>query len=212
MINIKVDTRAVERALASASSQIPYAIASTVNVVASGLREAENAGITAAFKNPRPFTRSSVVYDKATKGNPTAVVRVKDAQAKYLNPYEVGGVHELPGAGLLIPVDARTDQYGQLPKGAIARLFAQPGNFVKTIHGISGLWQAKPPTEAAKRKAAKRGVVTPRPKLKLLLKFGVNKPVTERIDFQKRAESFVAMRLASAMSEAIARTLSTMRK
>ncbi len=212
MINIKIDTREVEKALAGASRQIPYAIASTVNVIAAGLREAENAGITAAFKNPRPFTRNSVVYDRATKGDPTAVVRVKDVQAKYLTPYEVGGVHALPGAGLLIPVDARVDRYGQLPKGSIARMFAQPGNFVKTIHGVSALWQAKPPTETAKRAAAKKGVRTPRPKLKLLLEFGVNKPVTEHIDFQKRAASFVAQRLAPAMSEAIARTLATMRK
>jgi hypothetical protein len=208
---ITVDTSAVEKAFAQAERQIPQAIASTLNNVAFGLRSVENTGIAAAFKNPRPFTRNATVFDKATKGNLSATVRVKDAQAKYLSPYEVGGLHNLPGQALLIPVDARTDQYGQLSKGSAARLFAAPGSFVKTINGISALWQAKPPTEAAKRKAAKKGVHTPRTKLKLLLEFGKNKPVTGHIDFQKRAQTYVSQNLQPAMEAAIARTLETMR-
>jgi hypothetical protein len=211
-ISIKVDTSEVEKALAEAERQIPFAIAATLNNIAFGLRTVENAGISATFKHPRPFTQSASAVDKASKGNLTATVRVKDAQTRYLAPYEFGGLHNLPGQALLIPVDAKVDQYGQLPKGSVAKLFSSPGAFTKTIDGVSALWQAKPPTEAAKRKAAKKGVRTPRPKLKLLLEFGKNRPVQEHLNFEKRAESYVAQRLAPAMAEAISRTLATMKK
>jgi hypothetical protein len=205
-ITIKVDVSEVQRAFAQAQKQIPFAVATAVNNVAFSLMAAERAGIAATFRNPRPFTARSVFVDRATKSNPVATVRVGDLQAKYLSPFETGGVHNLPGANLTIatPVNAKPDGYGQFRKGQIARIAAMPNVFFGTVHGISGFWQRPGPVSAHKKR---KGVRENPRKLKLLIAFDPNRPVNKHIDFEKRAIALVERALPSAISAAISKTL-----
>ena len=215
MVTISANTAPLHRALIGAKKQIPFATATAVNDLAFQVMRAENAAITSLFDHPRPFTqRATQVEQRAKKSHLQAVVSLRPAQAKYLTPYETGGEHSLPGKALLVPVDARTDQYGQLPKGAIARMAAMPNVFVGTIHGITGFWQRTAPPKAATGKRAGKGQPAAAPikaGLKLLLRFGTNKPVTKRLNFRARATALVRAKAPAAMKAAAAKALASMR-
>ena len=146
-LNIKVDSRAVERGLNDLMrKQIPFAKAQAINAVAECVRAAEQANLKETFRSPSPFTVNSVAVRKATKSNPVATVFVKPIAAKYLLPFENGGVHQLPGRALLNPKNVRLNRYGQLPRGMVAKLKGMPDVFigaVKTKDGqtVNGIWQ-----------------------------------------------------------------------
>lgn len=214
MITIKVDTSALSRQLGALERQIPFATAACLNDLAFQAMRAENAAMSTVFAHPRPFTQHAAqVERKATKTSPIAIVSLRPAQERYLAPYEFGGLHALPGQALLEPVNARVDAYGQLPKGTVQKLAAMPNVFVATIHGITGFWQRS--GRGTRRdgsygtKGAIRDVGGFRTTLKLLLRFGVNKPVTKHLDFEKRAMDLVHDRGAKAAADAIAKAFRT---
>lgn len=195
-LKIKIDTRAAERQLAGMQRQIPFAKAAAVNDLAFQAMRAENEAMPKVFHRPRPFTQKATqVERKATKANATASVSLRKAQARYLEPYELGGLHVTPGKALLEPVGVKLDQYGQLPKGLVQKLAADPTVFVGTVKGIAGFWRRLKNHH-----------------LKLLIRFGKNKPVTEHLDFRKRAIEVVRRRGPAAMQAAIAKTIATARK
>jgi hypothetical protein len=208
---VKIDTSEFEKALVAAQKQIPYAISVAINDVAFQVQRSENAAMSTVFKNPRAFTQRSAVVDRAAKGSLTAVVRVKDAQAAYLLPYEVGGLHELPGQALLNPKNVPLDAFGQLRKGKFKALASKPGDFIGTVHGVTGLWQRPPAIVkgASRRRKLKAGVQ--RIGLKLLVRFGNALPVTKHLDFVKRATDLVTAQLPQAMEDAVAKALRTMK-
>ena len=196
MITIKVDTSAVSRQLDALEKQIPFAKAAAVNDLAFQAMRAENAAMATVFAHPRPFTQHAAqVERKATKANPSAIVSLRPAQERYLAPYEFGGLHVLPGQALLEPVAARIDQYGQLPKGTAKRLAAMPNVFVGTLHGETGFFQR-----------------LKNHRLKLLIRFGVNRPVTKHLGFVKRATDLVTQRGARAATDAVAKVMRTARR
>ncbi len=203
-----------------ARRQIPMATAMAVNDVAFQVMRAERANIERTFAHPRPFTvRSVLVTQRARKEDPTAIVDVRPEVATYLQPYETGGVHHLPGAALLNPKDISLDQYHQLPQNAMLRLRGRSDVFfgeVDTKNGgqIKGVWQ-KPKVTTNKRGRAKVGRVKRstlyRPdlggKLKLLIRFGNALPVHQHLNYAKRAAATAAAAFPAAVSAAIARAV-----
>lgn len=213
LLSIKVDTRAVTRALQDAQRQIPFATMVAVNDLAFRVREAENAAMTTIFKHPRLFTQRAVLgrdIQRATKANPTAIVSVRPEVAKYLAPYEFGGVHATPGRALLNPKDIRLDQYGQLPRNIMKRLAARPDIFIGSIdtkHGkVAGVWQR---LKAPKRGRGAKG--KPAQHLKLLIRFGEALPVHKQLGFVARGAAVVRAQGAEAMRAAVERALRTAR-
>ncbi len=146
MISVRVDTAAVTRYLTTVQrQQIPFATASALNDVAFTAQASERAAFGAFFKHPRPFTKRSVMVTKATKAQQAATVFIRPEVAKYLAPYEYGGVHVVPGKAQLVPITLRLDQYGQLTKPTLAKLNAmahdpKSGVFFAEIHGVRGYW------------------------------------------------------------------------
>ncbi|GBQ84142.1 hypothetical protein AA13595_1333 [Gluconacetobacter johannae DSM 13595] len=216
-LSIKLDTTAVTRKLAAFRRQISFVVAGAINDLAFQAMRAENAAMSDIFAHPRPFThRSAQVEKRATKADLTAVVSLRDAQAKYLTPYETGGPHETPGKALLVPADVRLDQYGQLPKGAIKRLAARPDVFFGTVRGITGFWLRPPTLDTKGRpKGGRRGAMNSRlhqnTGLTLLLRVGQNKPVTKRLNFRRRAIDIVERKGADAIRGALQKALATAR-
>ncbi len=102
----------------------------------------------------------------ATRKNaPEARVFVIDKAEEYLVPYEFGGVHQLPGPELFNPKDIDLNQYGQLPRGIMAKPRSCKDIYIgaiKTSHGRpNGVWQRVEISRTGKtlRKRPARGSV-----------------------------------------------------
>lgn len=205
-ISIQLDTSRIQRDLSDMQKQIPYATSVAVNSLAFDAMREENSAMSEIFDNPRPFTTRATQVNKATKLDPTAVVSLRDQQAKYLTPYETGGDHWVgarDGTGdLLVPVDGRTDAYGQIPRGLIKRLLARPDVFAGTVRGIRGIWQR--PTRGSRRNGAPG-------KMKLLYMFRPNKAVDKHLNFEQRATELVQREGPKAIEAAILKTIRSAR-
>lgn len=142
-----VDTREIERFAARlggrAPRQLPFALARGLTAVAREGKEAVDARIPRAFDRPTPFTRRAVGVVAARKQSLAAEIYIKPIQARYLGLQETGGVRRPRSGGraLLLPAGARVNIYGNLPRRAVARLFARPDVFSGRVGGVAGIWQ-----------------------------------------------------------------------
>lgn len=199
--------------------QLPFATAQGVNRTTQRVADAESENIVATLKNPSPFTRKAVGVRRAKKGSPTAVVYMKDITASYLQPYETGGVHKLPGTALLNPKDIGLNQYGQLPRGIMAKLRGRKDIYIgviKTAKGsINGVWQRLDVSRngGVRRKRVARGGVFDQKlgALKLLIRFGDALPVKKRLNWGRRAKQIVDQWIDKDLSAALAAARQTAR-
>lgn len=214
--NIDQITRKLSRA---AYSQVDFAAALALTALAKEVRADESKNFAETFNSPRPFTVNSLGIKAARKDSLHAQVFVKPMTAKYLTPYEAGGVHVLPGRALLNPKNIPLDKYGQLPRSTLARLKARPDIFVgpvKTKNGIvNGVWQrphypknTKSRGTSAKRSAMPRGA-NRTGQLKLLIRFGDAKPVNKQLHYAKRAQALIDRRFNKVFGAAMAKALAT---
>jgi hypothetical protein len=221
-LRVSVSTRRATDLLSNVAKQLPYAVSTMANDLAFQVQRAERAAMPQVFKSPRPFTANSVVVTRATKSSPTATVFIRPEVAKYLQPYETGGMHVLPGAGnaLLNPKDINLDQSGQLPRRMTAQLNARKDVFVGPIttkdgQTINGFWQRLDVTRQgnARRKRRERGTIfsSAHGALKLLIRFGDALPVHKHLDFRSRASTVVAANAGPAFARALAKALATAR-
>jgi hypothetical protein len=166
------------------------------------------------FDNPAPYTQRAFGVRVATKRKPIALVFAKDKQAEYLAPYFGSGRQLLLGKrGLPVPIDIRTNQYDNLPKGTIKRLKGRTDVFfgrVKTKNGriISGIWQRPSAKAGRPAKRVSKGKAAPRTgPLKLLVEWTDGTTVNQRLPFRSRAEQivnkFASVELAKAIAWAI---------
>lgn len=203
-----------------ARKQLPFATTQALNQVGSRLQKAEQGNIRATFKHPTPFTQNSVGVRRATKINLTVTVFVKDIAAKYLEPYETGGLHHLNSRALLNPKDIKLNEYGQLPRAALARLKARPDIFigiVKTKAGpVNGVWQRVTDTSRVTMLGPKmkrlRGLNKgPTARLKLLLRFGDALPVNKPLNYGATSSKVIARHLGRDFEAALAKAIATAR-
>lgn len=219
-VSVTVSTRAASDLLRAVAKQVPFAAAAAANDLARLVREAERIAIPQVFKHPKPFTVNSVFSDRASKARPIATVFIRPEVAKYLRPYETGGLHILPGTGqtLLNPKDVRLDQYGQMSRRATAQLNGRKDVFVGKVttkdgKTINGFWQRLDVTRngKARRRRREQGTIysSEHGALKLLIRFGDALPVRQHLDFRTRAAKVVAANAGPAFARAIAKALAT---
>jgi hypothetical protein len=220
-ISIASNLKQVQKSLgAFANQQLPFATATALTALAKRVKEEEVKNLAATFKNPSPFTLRSVRSTAARKDSPVATVFVMDKAAEYLDPYEAGGVHKLPGRALLNPKDIALNQYGQLPRRTLAALKARSDIFigkVKTKRGIvNGVWQRSAATavvtnkRTGKTRISKKGV-NATGKLKLLIRFGDALPVRQRLNYQARAKQVIDREFNREFGKAMARAIASAR-
>lgn len=193
-----------------ATKQLPFATATALNELAFRAMRVENTAMSSVFKNPRPFTQKATqVERKATKAQLSAVVSIRPNRARYLAPFEFGGLHFTAGRALLLPVSTRLDQYGQLPRNAVKSLAGRSDIFVGTIQTkegpVKGVWRRIP------GKPGKRGQPAQAPRLKLLIRFTDPKEVTQHLDFVLRGRKVIEAEGKAAFEAAIARAIATSR-
>jgi len=219
-INIKADVVRVSKALSEFEHrQLPFAIARTVTELARQTQAAERSAMPRVFDKPTPFTINSVGMTAAKKALPIASVFIKDKAAQYLSPFEFGGRQFLGAKPAdLVPVNAKANAYGNLPRGSIRKLLARPDCFRGKVKGrggelIDGIWQRPTPAAAApvrgRRKVDRLANHTGR--LRLLVAF--HKPVEtrKRLNFGGRAEQLVSREFGGVFDANLRKAVATAR-
>lgn len=128
-LEIKIDTRALERRFANLQREIPRAIAAGLTDGAREVERAVQAEIRDKVDNPRPFTERSTYVSPANPTRPAATVGLKRIQAGYLRPLieggprpekrseqRLGGRYYVPAPG--VPLDV----HGNVPKGTLTAI------------------------------------------------------------------------------------------
>jgi len=223
-ISVRANVKELTKTLSAlAYKQIGFATAQALTALAKEVQADEIQNIATTFKKPRPFTQKSVGVQGARKDTLKASVFVRPIAAKYLEPYEDGGNHVLPGTSkaILNPKDIKLDQYGQLPRGVLDRLKARKDIFigpVKTKSGIvNGVWQRaffRP--KGAERGRSRQGGEVRRGanttgRLKLLIRFGDSLAVNKRLNYRSRAKALIDRRFNAVFGEAMAKALASAR-
>jgi hypothetical protein len=220
-ISVSPDLKALTKSLSTLEKQqLPFAISQALTSVAKLAQAAEKQAMPEVFDRPTPFTINSVAVKGARKSDLEARVFVKDIAAAYLAPYEFGGNHKLIGQGKtwLNPKDkALLNQYGNFSKGALQRLEGRPDIFVGSVktksgQSIGGVWQRPTDVKMIKR-SGKRGValrgVNKTGYLKLLVRFGDERPVKQHLEFGERAFEIVDEHFPREFDKAMAKAIAT---
>jgi hypothetical protein len=174
------------------------------------------------FDRPTPFTRRAIGFQSATKAKLEARVFVRDQQAMYLMRQEQGGLRTpQPGSPINIAVGQRLNQYGNISRGAIAKLRAKPNVFVskgtgKTKHLAPGIYE-RLDVRSKRGLGSKRGrkVTTGRGKqktrLNMLVAFERQAKYQPRFRFTERVSKIARDSVKREIEASIAQAMATMR-
>lgn len=135
-LSLRSNVRDVERDLSDAARrQLPFATSVALNDTAKDIQKNETRRLSKRLDRPTPFTKRAYGVRRATKRRLEARVFVKPIQARYLEKQEDGGLVRPKGRALLVPHKARVNKYGNLPRGAVKRMVANPKVFSGTPKG-----------------------------------------------------------------------------
>jgi hypothetical protein len=144
VIDVKADFAAADRVLSDLGrKQLPFAMAMAINETAMVVKAAEAEEIGTVFDRPTRFTQNGLFVSRASKTRLTATVGVKRVQAGYLELQVTGGTRRPRGQALVVPVSARLNAYGNLPRRALQTMKRKKGAFVsrKGGHLPPGIYQ-----------------------------------------------------------------------
>jgi len=186
-----------------AKKQLQFATAQAINATAEIVKRAQQDNMKKVLDAPTPFTVNSIGIKKATKANLNATVFVKPVAAAYLLPYETGGKNKLNSQALLKPVNAKVNQYGNLPRNLVKRLTAKPNVFVGKVQTkdglVDGVWQ-----RTKKTRGKKAG-------LKLMVKFEDAHEATQHLDYGGVAKRVVGAVFRVELEKAMAKAMASAR-
>jgi hypothetical protein len=220
-ISVKTNVKDITKRLNFiARKQVPFATAQALTAMAKQVQAAEAANLVQKLKSPSPFTRNAVGMTAARKTNLQSQVFIKDKTAKYLNPFEAGGEHVLPGRALLNPKNVKLNAYGQLPRKLLARLKARPDVFIGEVRFkdgrvINGVWQRPPTGERQRGRNGSKGNTWNKVDgkrtggLKLLIRFGDALPVKTRLEYHALARSIVDRDFKKVFAEQLLKALAS---
>jgi len=216
MLEMSVDTRAIERRLNSlAASQLPFAVALGINDVAGQIREAEQSSLARDLDRPAPFTKRGMFVARASKRKLTGVVGFKRIQAGYLEMQATGGKRRAKGKAVVVPVGARLNKYGNMPRGSLKRALAKPDVFSGTVKGVAGVWQRPKRgtrrTKAGGARSGATGTVGKRKGLKLLAIYKASVRYSPRLKFVPRAHTKASQEIGPAIARHLALAVKTAR-
>ena len=128
-MKLSVDVRgmeAVKAHLAGVEKQVAFAASVALNATAKKVVDAMPAKIERAIDRPVPFTKRGVAIlgPGARKDRLEVKVGFRRAQAKYMTYQVEGGLRNPGPAGLKLPSAINLNEFGNIPKGIIAKLVA----------------------------------------------------------------------------------------
>ena len=207
-----VDPRRTIASMERAETNIRFGIARGLTRAAQEASADVKKAIPAKFDRPIAFTQNATAITPAKREDLTAVVFVKRIQAGYLLMEETGGVRTpKPGSPINIPVQQRTNAYGNIPRGAIGRLRAKPDTFVAsgkgdTRHLPPGIYQRLKPKKGQRRKTAAIA-----PGLKLLVAFEKRAEYKPRFGFRVTVLSSARAKAPGLIAASVRQALLTAR-
>ena len=225
MIDIRTNFKQIERRLSAlAYEQLPFATAQTLNGLGRATIKAEQDNEHQVLDRPKPFTTNGIRMIGASKGRQYVTVRMLDATAAYLAPYQFGGKNTLNSKALLKPVQAASalDQFGNLPRNLVKQLKGRSDVFIGTVQTkagpVNGVWQRS--MESGERAmVARRGKLVKTRKalntsghLKLLIKFEDAHDVKQNLDWFGVADRAVLRNFNSLLGRNLARAIASARR
>ncbi|HZU65429.1 MAG TPA: hypothetical protein VFF98_17205 [Novosphingobium sp.] len=222
-INMRADLTGMQRALtALGGTQVPFASALALTRLAQGVAVQEQRAVDQTFDSPTPFTVNSFVVRAARKTNLVSVVAIKPIAASYLRPYIEGGNRSLISRkgvkqGMIVPMGAPVDQYGNLPRNALQRLKRNKDIYIGALASangqrISGVWQWAPLAKGAKLVGKNGQPPKARPGMKLLVRFEDTTQAPKHLPFYERARAYVKANAAREFDLALRKALATARR
>lgn len=196
MISIKVDTAMLTRRLdALAKNEMPFAFAMAINDVLGAISKSEPAALEKELDRPTRFTKSPLYIRRASKRRLSGSAGFKDIQARYLELQATGGTRRKSSKSIAVPVAAKLNKFGNIPRGSLARQIARGTAFKGEVEGVAGIW--KKPGEG------RSGGI----RLLAVLKSATQyKP---RLKFQARAAAAAGSQIAPALRSRLAQGLKT---
>lgn len=127
-MKITVDTRGLQAEIArlrGMQKQVAYAASRALNATAKKVADAMPAELERDLDRPTSFTKRGVrVLRYASGARLEAIVGFMSAQAKYMQRQIDGGARTPGRGGLRLPTAVRVNEFGNIPRGAIAQLLA----------------------------------------------------------------------------------------
>lgn len=210
----KVDISGAMRHLEAAKGQVRFAAALALTTTAKDGQAEVTGAMSTTFDKPTRFTMNAVTIIPARKTSLQAWVIVKDRQAEYLVMQETGGTRQpRPGKPINIPVNIRTNQSGNIPRGAIKRALARPDTFVasgktpETRHLPPGIYKRHEKPKGRTRAGTARKARRP----ELLVDFERQAVYRPRFRFEQRVVRVVANKWQGNFVQALQRALATAR-
>ena len=135
-MSIEISSKDVKKFAASmrriSKKQMPFAGSKALNDTAFDIRGDEITAINKYIDRPIPFTKKGVLVKKATKTKLVAFVKIRPAQARYLQWQVFGGKRLPDNKAIPVPVGQKVNKYGNMSKSAIKNLIKQK----KTFSGV----------------------------------------------------------------------------
>lgn len=121
--------------------QIPFATAKALTRTAQAVQRAMPAAMEKGLDRPTEFTKRGTFIVPARKNTLAAIVGFKDRQAEYMRYQIEGGVRAPKKKALRLPGEVVLNEYGNLPKGTIARLIqaAKSGKYGAVVKKRLGI-------------------------------------------------------------------------
>lgn len=175
--------------------QVPFAAAKALTLTAKGAQKAVQKVMHKQLDRPTPFTIRGVAIIPAKKTHLTSTVFIKDIQFEYLQYQMYGGTRTPRGRALVVPAYAtKLNKFGNLTKGKIQRLLADPNHFSGVVNGVPGIYRRfkrKPP--------------------KLVVMYTKSASYTRRFHFHRTVEKNAAANFARHFDKTMREALATAR-
>tara|TARA_R100001460_G_scaffold40724_1_gene76023 strand:- start:48 stop:635 length:588 start_codon:yes stop_codon:yes gene_type:complete len=140
-VNVKDNIKEVTKWTTSVQKkQIPFATANAINQTLFQTRKVMMKQTQQKLDNPTPFTVKSYLVDKAKKTKLSGMLFIREAAEKYLK-FQIDGGTRTSGKKFSIPTsNAKLNKYGNII-GKRTGLVKKKNQFLRTINGITGVWE-----------------------------------------------------------------------
>jgi len=150
MISVNVDVSGAVKMLSDVQQKhVPFATSLAINALAATAVKEMPEQMEKELDKPTPFTRRGYFVLRSSKTNLIAVVHAKTIQEQYLKYQADGGERAPKRRAIPIPAQLKPNQFGNIPRGKIAKLLARPDVFMGEVKGILGVWQRTKATRKA---------------------------------------------------------------
>lgn len=147
MIKVTVHNAGALSMLGNLQKQVRFATAKALTRTAQAVQRAIPAALERDLDRPNQFTKQGTFIIPARRDKLEAVIGFKDRQARYMRLQIEGGSRTPTARGIKLPGNVTLDQYGNIPRGVIAKLIASArtgkyGAAVKKRLGINARGKA----------------------------------------------------------------------